>query len=213
MIPAADSLEPLGLEALLQLKTGHRFTSAQSQTNKAMKYYGKEHRVEKSFDGSTTTGVNTPPSETDSSMDISNRDATLQSGQRYVLVERQSGSVLIAVGEDAVLQTCESTSAFHNHWHWHWDCVDDDGWMTLRNRITGNYFGASSTFWNPAVKVRPRGDGFTARLVVTRSCERRQTLSALYKEGLWRIVGGKAPDQLGLARVGGLEWECIRVES
>ncbi|KAG6030652.1 hypothetical protein E4U40_007727 [Claviceps sp. LM458 group G5] len=219
-IPAVDSLEPLGLEALLQLKTGHRSTSATSETNKAMKYrysYRHEkHCVEKSSAGSTTTGVDTPTSETDATMDIPSRDArdaTLQSGQRYVLVERQSGSVLIAVGEDAVLQTCESTSNFHSQWHWHWDCVDDDGWMTLRNRITGNYLGASSAFWNPAVKVRPRGGGFTARLVVTRSCGGRQTLSALYKEGLWRIVGGKAPDQLGLARDGGLEWECIRIES
>ncbi|KAG6056161.1 hypothetical protein E4U17_002435 [Claviceps sp. LM77 group G4] len=176
-------------------------------------YRHEKHSVEKSSAGSTITGVDTPTSETDSTMDIPSRDATLQSGQRYVLVERQSGSVLIAVGEDAVLQTCESTSDFHSQWHWHWDCVDDDGWMTLRNRITGNYLGASSTFWNPAVKVRPRGGGFTARLVVTRSCGGRQTLSALYKEGLWQIVGGKAPDQLGLAREGGLEWECIRIES
>ncbi|KAG6169438.1 hypothetical protein E4U51_001581 [Claviceps purpurea] len=129
-------------------------------------YHGKKLRVEKSSAGSTTTGVDTPTSETDSIMDIPNRDATLQSGQRYVLIERQSGSVLIAVGEDAVLQTCENISAFHSQWHWHWDCVDDDGWITLRNRITGNYLGASSTFWNPAVKVRPRGDGFTGRLVV-----------------------------------------------
>ncbi|KAG6285940.1 hypothetical protein E4U46_005340 [Claviceps purpurea] len=115
-IPAVDSLEPLGLEALLQLKTGHRFTSAQSQTNKAMKYRNKKPRVEKSSAGSTTTGADTPTSETDSIMDIPNRDATLQSGQRYALVERQSGSVLIAVGEDTVLCTnlrsCESTSAF-----------------------------------------------------------------------------------------------------
>ncbi|KAG6097355.1 hypothetical protein E4U30_000740 [Claviceps sp. LM220 group G6] len=212
-IPAVNSLEPLGLEALLQLKTGHRFTSAQSQTKKAMRYRHKKHGVEESSAGSTTTGVNTHTSETDSTMDIPDRDVTLQSGQRYVLIERQSGSVLIAVGEDAMLQTCETTDAFHSQWHWHWDCVDDDGWVTLRNRITGNYLGASSTFWNPAVKVRPRGDGFTARLVVIRSCGGRQTLSALYKEGLWRIVGGKAPDQLGLARDGGLEWECIRIES
>ncbi|KAG6128907.1 hypothetical protein E4U38_005438 [Claviceps purpurea] len=194
---------------------GHRFTSAQSPNSKAMRYHyhGKKLRVEKSSAGSTTTGVDTPTSETDSTMDIPNRDATLQSGQRYVLIERQSGSVLIAVGEDAVLQTCENISAFHSQWHWHWDCVDDDGWITLRNRITGNYLGASSAFWNPAVKVRPGGDGFTGRLVVTRSCGGRQTLSALYKEGLWRIVGGKAPDQLGLARDGGLEWECVRIES
>ncbi|KAG6231435.1 hypothetical protein E4U34_004932 [Claviceps purpurea] len=128
-IPAVDSLEPLGLEALLQLKTGHRFTSAQSQTNKAMKYRNKKPRVEKSSAGSTTTGADNPHT---SIMDIPNRDATLQSGQRYVLVERQSGSVLIAVGEDTVLQTCGPARAqvplgFHSQWHWHWDCVDDDG--------------------------------------------------------------------------------------
>ncbi|KAG6096342.1 hypothetical protein E4U14_007976 [Claviceps sp. LM454 group G7] len=213
-IEAVDTcLEPLGLEVLLE--TGHKFPSEQSQTKKAMRYHGKKYSVEKSSAGSTTTGVDTPTSDTDSTMDIPDRDATLQSGQRYVLIERQSGSVLIAVGEDAVLQTCETTSAFDSQWHWHWDCVDDDGWMTLRNRITGNYLGTRSTFWSwtPAVKVQSRGDGFTARLVVTRSCGGRQTLLALCKEGLWRIVGGKAPDQLGLARDGGLEWECIRIES
>ncbi|KAG6182339.1 hypothetical protein E4U36_003399 [Claviceps purpurea] len=59
-ILAVDSLEPLGLEALLQLKTGHRFTSAQSQTNKAMKYRNKKPRVEKSSAGSTTTGADNP---------------------------------------------------------------------------------------------------------------------------------------------------------
>ncbi|KAG6125060.1 hypothetical protein E4U12_007632 [Claviceps purpurea] len=80
-----------------------------------MKYRNRKHRVEKSSAGSTTTGADNP-----------------HIGQRYVLVERQSGSVLIAVGEGTVLQTCGPARAqvplgFHSQWHWHWDCVDDDG--------------------------------------------------------------------------------------
>ncbi|KAG6064689.1 hypothetical protein E4U32_008177 [Claviceps aff. humidiphila group G2b] len=144
------------------------------------------------------------------------RDATLQHGQRFVLVARESGKVLIAVGQRPVLQACDDVSALHNMWHSHWDCLMAHGWITLQNRITENYLGADlmtapriTSKVELILRVAPRAVAFTGNLVVTRSTGGGQALSAPYKGDIRQIVGTN--QALGLDTTGGLEWEFIRV--
>ncbi|KAG6097359.1 hypothetical protein E4U30_000744 [Claviceps sp. LM220 group G6] len=142
------------------------------------------------------------------------RDATLQHGQRFVLVERESGKVLTAIGPEAVLQTCDDMSALPNMWHWHWDCVIEQGWVTLRNRVTQNYLGND---WCSLRVMSCDGSSFTGHLVVTRSSGGGQTLSAPHKQGgIKQIVhdaGRDASQKLDLGTTKGLEWEFVRLES
>ncbi|KAG6077760.1 hypothetical protein E4U15_004558 [Claviceps sp. LM218 group G6] len=144
------------------------------------------------------------------------RDATLQHGQRFVLVERESGKILMAIGENALLQACDDMSALPNMWHRHWDCVIEEGWVTLRNRVTQNYLGAAGFRW---LSIAPRDRNFTGYLVVTRSSGGGQTLSAVYQEplGIKQIVcdGNFNGERLRLdpGATKGLEWEFIMLDS
>ncbi|KAG6077761.1 hypothetical protein E4U15_004559 [Claviceps sp. LM218 group G6] len=138
------------------------------------------------------------------------RDASLESGKIFILVERESGKALMAVGQNAVLQTCHDMRALQSMWQWHWHCTVQNGWVTLRNRITETYLGAACRC--RLIVTSSFSDGFTGDLVVTRSSGGGQTLSARYKEIIWQIVGGKEPQALGLGMTKGLEWEFIRVE-
>ncbi|KAG6324410.1 hypothetical protein E4U22_002154 [Claviceps purpurea] len=143
------------------------------------------------------------------------RDATFQDGKRFVLIERESGKVLTAIGKDALLQACDDMSALPNMWHWHWDCAIEEGWVTLRNRVTKNYLGSDPCGWY--LMVASRDKTFTGHLVVTRSSGGGQTLSAPYAKGIKQIVhiAGRNPSQkLGLGTTDkGLEWEFVRLES
>ncbi|KAG6152450.1 hypothetical protein E4U23_003151 [Claviceps purpurea] len=142
------------------------------------------------------------------------RDATFQDGKRFVLIERESGKVLTAIGEDAVLQACDDMSALPSMWHWHWDCAIEEGWVTLRNRVTKNYLGSDSRGWY--LMVESRDKTFTGHLVVTRSSGGGQTLSAPYAKGIKQIVhdaGHDASGELVLGTTNGLEWEFVRLES
>ncbi|KAG6102864.1 hypothetical protein E4U30_000052 [Claviceps sp. LM220 group G6] len=148
------------------------------------------------------------------------RDASLQCGKIFILVERGSGKALMAVGQNAVLQACHDMRALQSMWQWHWHCTVRNGWVTLRNRITENYLGADFSSRSPrgtyfALKVAPCAGAFTGYLVVTRSSGGGQTLSAPYKEDIRQIVRRKESQALGLGTYGmteGIEWEFIRVE-
>ncbi|KAG6097358.1 hypothetical protein E4U30_000743 [Claviceps sp. LM220 group G6] len=134
------------------------------------------------------------------------RNATLKSGQRFVLFDKESGKVLVAVGQNVVFQACDDMSVVHSMWHWHWDCVVAKGWVSLRNRISEYYLGPNYE----RLVVGPISGGFTGHLVVT---GRGQTLSAPYGEYMFQIARGKTPQTLAMATTEGVEWEFIRVES
>ncbi|KAG6131272.1 hypothetical protein E4U28_007019 [Claviceps purpurea] len=158
-------------------------------------------------------GVDTAKPEAGSTTGGLTRDATFQDGKRFVLIERESGKVLTAIGQDAVLQACDDMSALPSMWHWHWDCAIVEGWVTLRNRVTQNYLGAVNSYW---VSVAPREGLFTGHLVVTRSSGGGQTLSAPFATGIEQIVhdaGRNASGKLELGTTKGLEWEFVRLES
>ncbi|KAG6168172.1 hypothetical protein E4U11_005962 [Claviceps purpurea] len=143
------------------------------------------------------------------------RDATFQDGKRFVLIERESGKVLTAIGEDAVLQACDDMSALPSMWHWHWDCDITRGWVTLRNRVTQNYLGGSyyGSLRVVSRDARRESEGwFTGHLVVTRSSGGGQTLSAPFAMGIEQIVRN-ASGKLELGTTKGLEWEFVRLES
>ncbi|KAG6231431.1 hypothetical protein E4U34_004928 [Claviceps purpurea] len=147
------------------------------------------------------------------------RDATFQDGKRFVLIERESGKVLAAIGQDAVLQACDDMSALPSVWHCHWDCDITRGWVTLRNRVTQNYLGGSyhGSLRVASCNARRESEGwFTGHLVVTRSSGGGQTLSAPFATGIEQIVhdaGRNASGKLELGTTKGLEWEFVRLES
>ncbi|KAG6131274.1 hypothetical protein E4U28_007021 [Claviceps purpurea] len=144
------------------------------------------------------------------------RDATLQNGQRFVLVEKESGKVLTVIAHQAVLQDCDdmSMNAVHSMRHWHWDCIMTHGWMMLRNRVSENYLGPiydrSIARLTVAPISAPTSGGFTGHLVVT---GRGQTLSAPNGGYMFQIVRSKTPQTLAVGMTEGVEWEFIRVES
>ncbi|KAG6056162.1 hypothetical protein E4U17_002436 [Claviceps sp. LM77 group G4] len=151
--------------------------------------------------------------EADSSTGGLTRDAALQDGQRFVLVERESGKILMAIGHEALLQACDDMSALHSIWHWHWDCAIEGGWVTLRNRVTKKYLGSDSC--GGYLIVASRSMTFTGHLVVTRSSGGGQTLSAPYAKGIKLVhdAGRNVSAKLKLGTTKGLEWEFVRLES
>ncbi|KAG5997836.1 hypothetical protein E4U52_002699 [Claviceps spartinae] len=134
------------------------------------------------------------------------RNATLKSGQRFVLFDKESGKAVVAVGQNVVFQACDDMSVVHSMWPWHWDCVVAKGWVSLRNRISEYYLGPDYE----RLVVGPISGRFTGHLVVK---GRGQTLSAPYGEYMFQIVRGKTPQTLAMATTEGVEWEFIRVES
>ncbi|QPH06298.1 hypothetical protein C2857_004677 [Epichloe festucae Fl1] len=139
-------------------------------------------------------------------------DADPQDGERFIVVERSTGKALAVVNGKLELQACDGTGTFGSQWHWHWDCSLKNGWLGFRNRVTGRYLGYESNKRNPTGEISNEAieHGAFERLHASRSSDGSHILYAPYHDELRRIKSG-VTGEFFLGKIGGIEWEFIKV--
>ncbi|KAG5998348.1 hypothetical protein E4U54_002218 [Claviceps lovelessii] len=143
------------------------------------------------------------------------RGSRLQAGGRFVIKEKNSDRILTISKGFAMFQKCDDIESLDKYWHWHWDCIDDQGWFRLQNRVTGGFIGVCANGRRGLIiKVKNEHRlSSSGRLVVTLTSNGDQTLSVVSPtDELEQMTLGSFSNILVPRKSGGVGLEFIKLE-
>lgn len=144
------------------------------------------------------------------------KDADPRHGERFIIVERSTEMALAIVDGEPELQVCDGTETFGIQWHLHWECVLNDGWLGLRNRVTGKYLGYGIEIC-PAVTIVQNtaiDHAVFERFHASRSSDGGHILYAPYHSEFRLVTVGESTGVLKLEMTEteeGTKWQFIKV--